>query len=186
VNAGVDLIMAPARIAIPDPDSMTGRMSTAEVLTQARMVAGNRLVGAAEPVATSVMADLVHLTRSSHVDRWPGRLTGCAVTTQAEMQAAVVAGCSYVVVDWRQSDLISQVAMMAADYGDVIWFASGCHSLADARHAVMRGARRIWLDAIDFELVAPLADRLRRVWSVDPATSVVSLTDRPSRKGSLT
>ncbi|MDR2974262.1 MAG: hypothetical protein LBV00_06060, partial [Propionibacteriaceae bacterium] len=161
-------------------------MSTAEVLAQARVVAGNRLVGAAEPVATSVMADVIHMTRSSHVDRWPGRLTGCTVTTQAEMRAALVAGCSYVVVDWRQSDLIGQVAMMAAEYGDVIWFASGCRSLADARHAVMRGARRIWLDAADFDLVARLADRLRRAWSADPVTSVVSLADRPSRKGPLT
>jgi len=133
-----------------------------------RQVAGTALVGVAEPVDPAVPADVIHLTAAWHRPTWPGRLTGCEVSSEAGVDAAVQAGCAYVVADCRVPGLVGQVAESARRHPGLVWFVSGCASLAQLKEAVGAGARRVWMKPALEASVGEWSGYLRQVWQIDP------------------
>lgn len=140
-------------------------------LSLGRARAGTALVGVAEPVPAGTLADVVVLTKRSHAVRWPGTLAGCTVRGCPDVVAAAAAGCTFVVADHH---LAAAVAGCAPE--GLVWFVSGCTTLADVRTAAAAGARRVWLPAGADTLVADCSAYLRGVWRDDPAFGGMALT----------
>jgi len=135
-------------------------------LSTARQVVGNVLMGVAEPIDPEVRADVVHLRspRSST----PGRLVGAQVWSLPQAEAALQAGCAYLVVDWRVPGLVAGMAEMQLDRPGMVWFTAGCRDAADLGQATSMGARRAWMRT-DQQTIAESSAWLRQVWRSDPA-----------------
>jgi len=127
-------------------------------LASARQASRRALVGAAEPCG-EVSADVIHMQSVGHSYRWFGKVTGCQVGSVEQAHAASAAGCSYVVVDAREKDLVEQ---MAADKLAMVWFVDGCETMEDLEEAARLGARRVWTQSE--EMVGPYSACLRRMW----------------------
>jgi len=100
---------------------------------------------------------VVHLASPAHAAHWPGTVTGCHVTTPAEAQAALAAGCAYLVADHRIPGLTGYLAGL--EEPDLIWFVSGCETADALAAATEAGARRVWIEVAD----PPIAEWLRIV-----------------------
>ena len=118
-----------------------------EILSAAREVSPRGLVAAKEPVDATVRADVIHLDSVEHVKKWSGRLVGCAVSSVKAAEAAYKAGCAYLVADMRIESLVAEMAGLARTHPDLVWFVSGCTTLADLEKATSLGARRVWMEA---------------------------------------
>ena len=139
-----------------------------ERLGTARRVVGNVLVGVVEPIDPAVRADAVHLPDLKFSPAWGGRLVGCQVWSVRQAEAALDAGCAYVVADWRVPGLVWRMAELQRARPGMVWFAAGCRGAADLAQATGLGARRAWMK-VDQETAAECSALLRQVWRGDPA-----------------
>ena len=139
-----------------------------ERLGAARQVVGNVLVAVAEPVDPAVRADAVHLTDLGHGAAWSGRLVGCQVWSTRQAEAALVAGCAYLVADWRVPGLVPKMAELQRERPGMVWFTTGCRDAAELAEAASQGAIRAWM-RVDQSVAAECSALLRQVWRSDPA-----------------
>ena len=136
-HAGAGMI----HLSLADHDAPASQVNA--YLDAARMVVGNTLVAAREPLDLEVRADVVHLSEVGQRDRWPSRLVGCTVANEAEANAALEAEMDYLVADGSIEGLAEHQQSLKASYPDLIWFASGPTCLDEVVQASEQGARRI-------------------------------------------